>query len=437
MTQARSEAVEATLAALTEAGWPEAEVYAKRGRSRTLVLDGRRLVSTVRREEGWAVRAGDDRRSLFYTATGIPRPDAPWPEADGGGLRLPSPRPVPRWSLPADLDAPLTGENDAVALVRGIGRALDSELAGARVVRAALDDGSSEAQLLSSRSMAFRVRRRSAVIRVEALRRRGRAPVSVEATAREARQLNPVALARRLADRLMVAERGAAPKRDRGTFLLAPPAAARLVAGLAPLWTGPSAPGHALGDRQGRLGGAALTLIDNGRLPGGLVAAPVDGEGVPTRGVRLVAEGVAQQPLLAWSETPRQPGLASGCSHRGSWRELPVPGPTHFFLAPSPTIAAADLVADLTRGYYLLDVEGAPRVDAEADRFSLPVCGFAIDRGQATGAVTGVRLEGSIRALLRGILATARDLTFLPAAGGMIGAPTVLVRGLELVGRGG
>jgi len=429
-------ALSETLAALEAAGWPEAEVYAKTGRSRTVVLEGGRRVSTVRREAGWAVRAGDPRRSFWYAATGTPRPDAAWPEADGAGLRLPSARHVARWSSPGDLDAPLAGENDVLALLRGIERALDTELPSARLLRAVLDDGSSEAQLISSRGVRARVRQRTATLRLEAgYAGAARTRVVAEAAAREARQLNPLALARRLADRLLVSERGTTPVRDRGEMVLGPPAAVRLLAGLVPLWLGPLAAAQKLGDSQGRLGGRPLTLIDNGRLPGGMLEAPVDGEGMPTRGVRLVAEGVAQQPLLAWWQTPHQPGLASGCSARASWRDLPCPGPTHLFLAPSPETCPADMVAALARGYYLLDAEGAPMIDAQRDRFSLPVCGFAIDRGRASGAVVGAHLAGSIRALLRGILATARDLTFLPCGGGMVGAPTILVRGLELVGR--
>lgn len=442
MTRQRGEALAETLERLTKAGWPEAEVYAKVGRSRQLTLDGGRTASIVRRESGWAVRAGDDRRSFSYAATGEPRADTAWPEADGAGLRLPSPRPVRRWSPPADLDSPLVGENDAIALVRGIERALDTEMPGARLVRAILDDGSSESQLLSSRSVAARVRQRTAALHLEA-RLLGPskdasatgatsppAPATLVAAAREARQLNPVALARRLADRLMVSVRGASDVRDRAEILLAPHAAARLLAALVPMWTGPDA--AAIVDPHGRLGGKALTLIDNGRMPGGLLEAPVDGEGIPTRGVRLVAEGIVQQPLLAWWQTPRQPGLASGCSLRASWRELPRPGPTHFFLAPSTETSAADLVSDIARGYYLLDARGTPRIWPGRDRFSMPTFGFALERGQAVGAVSAAVLTGSIRALLRGILQTARDLTFLPIEGGMIGAPTVLVRGLEL-----
>lgn len=434
MSAHRGEAMAETLAQLTANGWPEVEVHAKAGRSRHLVVEGGRVTSVVRREAGWSVRAGDERRSFAYAASGAPRPDAPWPEADGAGLRLPSPRPVPRWSPPADLDAPLAGENDAIALVRGIQSALDTELPGAELVRAVLDDGASESQLLSSRSVASRVRQRTAALHLEARVRggAGRGPVALVAATREARQLHPVALARRLADRLLVAERGSTEIRDRAEILLAPHAAVRLLAALVPMWLGPKAEAQALGDRQGRLGGKAFTLFDNGRMPGGLLEAPVDGEGMPTRGVRLVAEGVAQQPLLAWWQTPRQPGLASGCSSRASWRDLPTPGPTHFFLAPTAETSVADLIADIARGYYLLDASASPRVWPEADRFALPVYGFCLERGQAVGAVAQAELVGSIRALLRGILHTARDLTFLPIAGGMIGAPTVLVRGLEL-----
>ena len=41
-------------------------------------------------------------------------------------------------------------------------------------------------------------------------------------------------------------------------------------------------------------------------------------------------------------------------------------------------------------------------------------------------------LVGSVPALLGGILAKARDLTFFPIHGGMVGSPTLLVKGLEL-----
>ena len=70
------------MAALRAEGWPEVEVYAKRGRSRTLRIGCQREAMQLDDELGWALRAGDDRRSVALAVSGTPRADLSWPEAD-------------------------------------------------------------------------------------------------------------------------------------------------------------------------------------------------------------------------------------------------------------------------------------------------------------------------------------------------------------------
>ena len=431
-----------TLDALDRHGWEEAEVFAKSGRSRTLHLSLAHPVTSLRQEEGWSVRAGDRRKSFFYASQGKPDPDAPWPDADGHGLRLPNAKPIPQWTPPSSLDAPLVGEAEAMALFDGLARELDTELPGARILSGHLDDGSSESQLVSRRDTAAIYRHRVAALRVEAVapsRGRGDTPPQVHVTmvAKDARRLNPRAIARRLADRLLISLRGEAPHRDRGDFLLAPDVFVPLLATLEPLWMGTEADALAssLTDLAGRLGSRALTLVDDGRLPGGILEAPTDGEGQPSRRTVLIEEGVYRQPLLTWWQTQGRPSLASGCCHRPSWRDLPMQGPSHLYLEPNDNVGVAQMVSDVGRGYYLLSCDGAPRIDFETRRFSLPVSGFAITKGQPTGSVSGAWLVGSLPVLLSGIQAKARDLTFFMAKVGLLGAPTVLMRGLELRSR--
>lgn len=416
-------------------GFREVEVYHKRGRSRSLRLVARHVVTSFREEEGWAVRAGDDRRSFFHAATGAPDPDAPWPEADGEGLRLPSAKLVPEWTAPADLDAPLVGEGEALGLFEGIHRELSSELPGARLLVAQLDDGSSEAELYSSREVSSSMRQRVAILYLEAAAAgSGVGLIRLRLAAREARHFQPLSLARRLADRLLIAQKGSSPRRDRGEFLLAPPVTVALLDALRPLWIGAGAVARIteITDRRGRVASPAFTLVDDGRLPGGVLEAPVDGEGQPTREVVLIEEGIFRQPLVTWRQGGTQTGRPSGCATRASWRDQPLVGPTHLYLRRDPEVGVASLVKELKRGYYLLDTEGAPRLEDGAKRFALPVCGFSIDSGQPTGSVTGAWLVGTVTGFLNGVLSVARDLTFLPSAPGLIGAPTLLVRGLEL-----
>ncbi len=426
------------LETLEMATWSEAELFHKKSRSRHHLLSQDRSMSSLRTEEGWAVRAGDERRSFFYAASGPPRPNTMWPEADGEGLRLPAALPVAQWAPPSELDSALVGENEARALFEGLARELDSELPGARLLSGSLEDGSAECQIASSRGVRARFRQRLAFLRLEAVSPDRRRQAAIELPAREARRFRPLSLARRLADRLLIAERGQAPDRDRGEMLLAPALGNALVEALAPCWLGPDSRelSAALVQGGGKLGCAHFHLIDDGRLPGGLLDAPVDGEGLPTREVTLVEEGRFRQPLLPWTElaTTATGGgnHASGCLRRPSWREPPAPGASHLYLRPDPSLGVSTLLEDLRRGYFLLDPRGPANIDFAAGRFSIPVCGFAIDEGQPTGSVDDALLTGSLRSFLHGILAVARDLTFTPGLGGMIGAPTLLVKGLEL-----
>ena len=422
------------LEALGRQGWPEVEVFHKRGRSRTHRFTAYGDASSLRREEGWAVRAGDRRRSFLYAESGPPRPDAQWPAADGRGLRLPSARPVSSWTAPSNLDTPLLGEGEARGIFTGLARQLDDELPGARLLEGRLDDGSSESQLVSSREVAATVRQRAVALVLEAVGPAGGSGLRLEVAERDARRLSPAQLARRLADLLLVAEKGSAWPRDRGEFLLAPAVVTSLLAALEGLWLGPDA-GDLAGAMRGqrdRLGSRALTLIDDGRLPGGVLEAPVDGEGQPTREVVLVDEGAFRQPLVAWWQTASDPKQASGCVQRPGWRDVPRPGPSHLYLRPDPANRVASLLESMSRGYYLIGTTGAPRIEAGHDCFAVPVSGFAISAGRPQGAVAGAWLVGSVSTLLRGIIAKARDLSFSPIGRGMVGSPTVLVKGLEL-----
>jgi PmbA protein len=421
------------------AGYDQAEVFLKRGRSRRLEIGPVGEVSVFSQERAWAVRAGGRSGSFFSAGTGEPRPEGPWPEPLGRPLELPEPAPAPAWNPPSDLDTPLIGESEGLKLLASLARELATELPGARLLRGVLEDGSSEAELASSRGVAARYRHRVAALHLEASGPGHPAPqASFYLAAREARRFHPGALARRLADRLAVAATGQPPEGSGpAEVLLAPPVAAALLAGLLPLLVGGRGTSRftSLRDRRGRIGNRCLTLIDNGRLPGGIFEAPVDGEGVPCQEVSLIEEGTFRQPLLAWWQVGETGFLATGCSRRPGWRDLPTPGPTHLYIKPDPKISVASMLQALKTGYYLIDAPGPMTLDVEADSFSLPVLGFAVDAGRATAPVKGARLSGRLGDLLRGIVAVGRDLQF-QMLDGMIGSPTLLVSGLEVWGEG-
>lgn len=427
------------LDAVERRGLPDVEVYCKRGRSRR-VRTGKESSNAIMREEmGWAVRAGNGERSLHFAATGTPCPDVAWPQPRHGPLRLPAARPVSDWRAPSDLEASLIGEVEGYGLLEAVAGALQAEHPAAVLLRGIVEDGSSEVEIASTGGMAWVHRNRSAEIRLWAASRDG-VQIHAVAAAREARRLSPKALARRLVDRLVVKERGdEITTRDRGEILIAPEVGAALLAAVAPLLLrgGPGEVGwealEELADQSGRIGGRALTLVDDGRLSGGLFEAPVDGEGVPTREVVLLEEGVLRQPLLPFWEEGGPRRQTSGCRLRPGWRSLPETGPTHLYLRPTAGLAVATLLEEVARGYYFIDVVGSPRIDLPGRRLALPVSGFEVRGGRPMRPIRRAWLAGGLGPLLRSIQATARDLTFFPFAGA-IGSPSVLLAGLEVRG---
>lgn len=424
------------LRTLTATAGTMAEVYLKRGRTRRYQVGTQGGEVSLAEERGWAVRAGSERASFFAAGTGLPSPEGPWPEPDGLGLRLPEPAGPARWRPPADLEAPLAGERDSLALLEGIEKRLRERLPGARLLHGELEDGSSHAELTSSVGVRAEVRRRVARLRLT-VAGPGTSPVTadLELAERESRRFSPAGLAALAAARLTARAGGRSVALDRGEMLLEPVVASAVLAGLAPLLLGRGATARArrLRDRRGRIGSSLLTVIDDGRLPDGLLTAPADGEGTPTREVLLVEEGVFRQPLLAWWQAGGLRARTSGCVARPGWRDLPRPAPTHLYLRPDARVAAATLAASIGRGYRLVDVLGPGRFDFEADRLAIPVCGFALRGGRSEEALTGTWLCGGIAAFLQGIRAVADDLEFQPL-GGLIGSPSLLVGGLELRG---
>lgn len=422
----------AVLAALGRDGL-EAEVYRKRGRSRRIEVaerGGGRAQLAV--EEGWAIRAGGARGAFFLAGTGEPPTAGPWPALAGGALRLPAPVAAEPWRAPAALDTPLLSESEGRALLEGLSRELGRELPDARLLAALLEDGASESQLVASTGIDASWRQRGAWLRAEAAL--GPARATLEVVERNAQALAPRALARRLADLLHVLAAERAADRDRGTMLIAPPLAARLLAALLPALVGPTAAPllAQLGDVRGRVATDAVTIVDDGRLEGGILAAPCDGEGLPTGRVVLVERGIVRQPLLAWWQVAAGASARpSGCARRASWRDVPRPGPTQLYLEPREDRTVAQLLAAVARGFYLLDAVGAVRIDFPRNRFAVPVCGFAVQDGRALAPVSRAWLAGAISALLLGIEGVGRDLTFLPLDG-LIGSPSLLVGGLEL-----
>jgi PmbA protein len=178
-----------------------------------------------------------------------------------------------------------------------------------------------------------------------------------------------------------------------------------------------------------RVAAAGVTVIDDGALPGGLMSAPFDGEGVPSRRTVLIQDGKLAG-FLQNSYTGAKDGLAStGNASRGSYKSTPELGSTNFYLEPGE-LTQEQIIKQTDEGIYLTDVMGMHTVNPISGDFSVGAAGIWIEHGELTTPVRGMVIAGNMLELLEGIDAVGRDLRFFIGKG----APTVRVARLTISG---
>ncbi len=183
-----------------------------------------------------------------------------------------------------------------------------------------------------------------------------------------------------------------------------------------------------LGHRMGqRVASELVTLVDDGRLPGGLGSRPFDGEGLPTRRTTILRAGRLESWLLD-TYSARKLGLApTGSASRGP-ASAPSVAPSNLWLEPgSGTLE--DLVASTERGLLVTELIGMGFQPVTGD-YSRGAAGLWIERGEVAFAVEEVTIAGNLGEMLAGVDAVADDLVWL----GRVASPSLRVARMTVAG---
>lgn len=175
-----------------------------------------------------------------------------------------------------------------------------------------------------------------------------------------------------------------------------------------------------------------VTLLDNGRLPGGLATRPFDDEGNPTSATRLIDEGVLQA-VLYDEYTARKAGVSStGNASRHGHNTPPHLAPSNFYLQPGQQ-TPAEVIAGVEKGLYVVNTMNTHSINPVSGDYSVSAQGFWIENGKITHPVNNVTIALPLSQWLKNVQRVGNDLTFLPF-GGSIGSPTIRVDGVMIGG---
>jgi PmbA protein len=183
-----------------------------------------------------------------------------------------------------------------------------------------------------------------------------------------------------------------------------------------------------LGDRMGeRVASELVTLVDDGRLPGGLGSRPFDGEGLPTRRTTILRAGRLESWLLD-AYSARKLGLSpTGSAARGP-ASAPSVAPTNLWLEPgSGTLE--ELVASTDRGLLVTELIGMGFHPVTGD-YSRGAAGLWIEGGEIVHPVEEVTIAGNLGEMLASIDAVAGDLVWL----GRVASPSLRVARMTVAG---
>jgi PmbA protein len=208
-----------------------------------------------------------------------------------------------------------------------------------------------------------------------------------------------------------------------------PETAASLVRTLAGAASGPSLYRRAsfLLDRLGtRIAAPAVSIVDDGLIPGALGSRPFDGEGLATRRTVLVRDGVLESYLLD-TYCARKLGLTSTHHAVRDGSGVAV-GTTNLVLQPGTTSPAA-LIASVARGLYVTELIGFG-VNGVTGDYSRGAVGLWIEGGEFAHPVEEVTVAGNLLEMFARIEGLGDDLVLRDRTA----APTVLIGRMVVAG---
>ncbi|RLI08159.1 hypothetical protein DRO32_02725 [Candidatus Bathyarchaeota archaeon] len=179
----------------------------------------------------------------------------------------------------------------------------------------------------------------------------------------------------------------------------------------------------------------ALSIFDDPRSPENPVRMERDMEGIPTRRVALVEEGVLKEHLTDYYYAQKWGVEPTGSCTR-PWPRLVEAAPhvDHMFLQvrSREEKALEDLIGEVDKGFLIKDVMGVHQSDFRSGRFSLPASGWLVENGELRRPVLRLMMSGTMPDLLKKVDAISKERKrFLAMTRGYF--PALRARGVHVV----
>ncbi len=187
------------------------------------------------------------------------------------------------------------------------------------------------------------------------------------------------------------------------------------------------------GRRDEKIFSERLNLIDDPTMEGRTGSRPFDGEGTPSRRIRLVTEGVVRN-FLYNIRTAKREGLSStGNAVRAGIESLPGVGTSNFFIEPASgdqCLSREELIGSMNRGIIVTEAMGMHTANPISGDFSVGITGLWVEGGKVARPVKEAAISGNIQELFRRVVAFGDKIRFY----GRMGSPDILFEDIDISG---
>jgi PmbA protein len=169
-----------------------------------------------------------------------------------------------------------------------------------------------------------------------------------------------------------------------------------------------------------------LTIIDDGRLEGGIAGGPFDDEGTPTQKTNIIKNGVLDSFLYDSDTAGKDNVKSTGNGYRRSYAAAPAVDLSNLIIQ----FPASDIVLETKRGIYINTVIGAHTANAISGDFSVEGRNaFLIENGELK-PLKSVMISGNVFDMLKNIDGAGKDVR---RVGGIV-TPSIRISEMSVIG---
>ena len=169
-----------------------------------------------------------------------------------------------------------------------------------------------------------------------------------------------------------------------------------------------------------------IRILDNPRRLRGLGSRPFDAEGLATRRMAVIDDGVLTTWLLDLAAARQLKLKPTGHASRGV-SGPPSPSTSNFYLEKGK-LPVDELISDIKSGLFITDLIGFG-INGVTGDYSRGASGFWIEKGKLAWPVSGITVAGNLKDMFLN-MTPASDLQFK----GATNAPTVRIEGMTVAG---